>query len=257
MKAKFWIIGLALLLATLFPTIVKAQTTYSDNFQRANENPLKSPWVWFGGNFQLSNDVIEPQYGATSGYGGAYMYYGPSATDQFSQVTVKAVVGNSFVGAAVRMTSYGGGNAWYEFHADGPLGSQGYVILEKYEPTGGVYLNYTLATVNPGDVLKITAVGNVLTGYVNGVQIVQATDSDLPSGWFGATAYAGNLATDAEISAWSGGSLSSAPSGSLTFVAVPIKSYASCSPGQASYDLNFFYLCVAQNSWRRTPLGSF
>lgn len=234
-------------------------TTYSDTFQRANENPLKSPWIYFGGNFQLLNDLIEPQFGASNGYGGAYMYYNaPAAGDQFSQVTVKNVGGGvSFVGAAVRMTSYGGGAAWYEFHAGGPLGSQGYVYLEKYEPTGGTYLKYTLATVNPGDVLKLTAVGSTLTCYINGVQVMQATDSDFATGWFGAAAYAGNLASDAQISAWSGGPLTNTPSGTFQLVAVPATSSSPCTPGQASYDANYFYICVAPNAWRRVALATF
>jgi len=41
--------------------------TYSDNFQRANENPLATPWVWDGGYFQLLNDLIQPQFGSVDG----------------------------------------------------------------------------------------------------------------------------------------------------------------------------------------------
>ena len=99
---------------------VKAQTVYSDNFQRANQDPLGTSWSWFGGYFQLNGDLIEPQYGGSTGYGGAYMYEGPIATDQFSQVTVGNVIYNgSFTGASVRMTNFQGGTAWYEFHTGG------------------------------------------------------------------------------------------------------------------------------------------
>ncbi len=245
-------------LALLFTPSVKAQTVYTDSFQRANENPLAAPWTWFGGNFQLLNNLIQPQFGAGNGYGGAYMYYGPYSTDQFSQVTVQSVVGESFVGAAVRMTNYNGGSAWYEFHTGGPLGGQGYIYLEKYISTvGGSYLSYTLATVNQGDVLKLTAIGSVLTCYINGVQVMQATDSTLPAGWFGASAYAGNLATDAQISSWSGGSLTNTPSCTFLLVAVPASSSAPCSPGQASYDTSYLYVCIAQNKWLRALLATF
>jgi hypothetical protein len=254
---KFFSFALLALVLT-FVNVTKAQTVYSDEFLRANENPLASPWTWFGGYFQLSGNLIEPQFGASNGYGGAYMYYGPTATDQFSQVTVKTANANSFVGAMVRMTSLAGGaSGWYELHFYGPLG-QGYIYLEKYlSTTGGSYLAYKIVTVNSGDNLKLTAVGNTLTGYINGVQVIQATDSNFPSGWSGASAYAGSLATDAQISEWYGGPLSTAPSGSLTFVAVPANSSSPCTPGQASYDQNYFYLCIAQNAWRRTPLTVF
>jgi len=230
--------------------------TYSDNFQRANENPLKSPWVYFGGNFQLSGHLIEPQFGASNGYGGAYMYYGPVVGDQFAQVTVKTINASSYAGPAVRMTTFKGGAAWYQFQFGGPLGSEGYVYLEKYLSTGGSYLQYALATVNSGDVLKLTAVGNVLTCYLNGTQVLQAMDSDLTSGWFGASAYAGNVASDAQISAWSGGSIDSSSWNNLTFVSVPTTPTSAGTPGQAAYDSVYLYVCTAVNTWERALLSS-
>jgi hypothetical protein len=259
MKIKNIVCTIALaVVALLSVPAAQAQTVYSDNFQRANENPLQAPWKWFGGYFQLFNNLIQPQFGASNGYGGAYMYEGPIATDQFSQITVKTVNASSFVGAAVRYTHFGSGTAWYEFHTGGPLGGQGYVYLEKYNSiSGGSYLKYALATVNSGDVLKLTAIGNVLTCYINGVQIMQATDSDYTSGWFGASAYAGSLATDAQISAWSGGSLTNTPSGTFNLTAAPPTSSTPCTPGDASYDSAYVYVCVAQNKWLRGPLATF
>jgi hypothetical protein len=231
--------------------------TYSDNFQRANENPLATPWVWDGGYFQLLNNLIQPQFGASNGYGGAYMYYGPVIGDQFSQVTVKTINANSYAGVMVRATTFNGASAWYQFHFDGPLGTEGYLILEKYlGNTGGSYLSYALSTVNSGDVLKLTAVGNVLTAYVNGAQVLQATDSDFKTGWFGAVAYAGNVAEDAQISAWSGGDISSSNWANIPFVSVPGTPTSSGTPGQAAYDSTYVYVCTAKNLWKRALISS-
>lgn len=230
---------------------------YSDSFQRTNENPLASLWIWFGGYFQLLNNQVQPQFGGASGYGGAYMYYGATLTDQFSQVVVKNVgTSPSCAGPAVRMSVYNGGNAWYQFVTEGPLGSPAYVMLEKYLPTGGSYLSYAIATVNSGDTLKLTAVGNVLTCYINGKQVLQASDSDLSSGWPGLAAYAASLSSDAQLGAWSGGSIDSSLWPGLIFTSIPDSSTSSGMPGQVAYDSNYLYICTAMNSWSRSLLSS-
>lgn len=40
-------------------------------------------------------------------------------------------------------------------------------------------------------------------------------------------------------------------------VAVPANSAAPGTPGQVAYDPNFFYQCVAKNTWRRSALVAF
>lgn len=37
-------------------------------------------------------------------------------------------------------------------------------------------------------------------------------------------------------------------------VAVPTNSTAACDAGQHAEDANFYYVCVAPNTWRRAPL---
>lgn len=39
--------------------------------------------------------------------------------------------------------------------------------------------------------------------------------------------------------------------------AVPATSGAQGTPGQAAFDANFLYICVAQNTWRRVALTAF
>jgi tetratricopeptide (TPR) repeat protein len=55
---------------------------------------------------------------------------------------------------------------------NGPLGSFTYLDRHKGAQYG----------VASGDVIKATIVGNVITAYINGVQIAQATDSTYPTG---------------------------------------------------------------------------
>ncbi len=55
---------------------------------------------------------------------------------------------------------------------NGPLGDFTYLSTRE----GGQY------GVTNGDVVKATAVGNVITAYINGTQVLRATDSTYPSG---------------------------------------------------------------------------
>ena len=55
---------------------------------------------------------------------------------------------------------------------NGPLGS--FTYLDRHKGA-----QYGVAT---GDVVKATIAGNVITAYINGVQVAQATDSTYPTG---------------------------------------------------------------------------
>lgn len=45
--------------------------------------------------------------------------------------------------------------------------------------------------------------------------------------------------------------------GSVIFVTPPASSSSTGTAGQMSYDANFFYVCVATNTWRRVSIVSF
>lgn len=55
---------------------------------------------------------------------------------------------------------------------------------------------------------------------------------------------------------WFIGNLLSGGGGSVipTWVTVPASSSAAGSPGNIAYDGSYFYVCVAVNTWRRTPI---
>lgn len=185
---------------------------YSDDFNRADENPLAAPWIAVntgsGSPFpslELVSDAVQP----TGLDEQAVMFYNETVTsDQFSQVTVASLPSgvDYFVGVVVR-ASYFDGNYYALFASDG------YVELYKSvdEGAGAVetLITYSLQAVGNGDVLKLTAVGNVLTGYVNGTQVLQATDSDISSGLAGISisVLTGGTLSDATADNWSGGSV--------------------------------------------------
>lgn len=43
----------------------------------------------------------------------------------------------------------------------------------------------------------------------------------------------------------------------LSTVSAPATSVSAGTPGQFTYDANFFYVCVAKNSWKRIALAAF
>jgi hypothetical protein len=65
------------------------------------------------------------------------------------------------------------------------VGLGSYVGIARWNGPIGDFTELAFAWIPPvkdGDVLKATAIGNVITAYLNGVQVVQATDSTFSAG---------------------------------------------------------------------------
>ena len=65
--------------------------------------------------------------------------------------------------------------------------SGAYAQIVRWNGTRGDFTHLSLLAgaqygVTEGDVLKATIVGNVITGYINGVQVIQATDGTFLTG---------------------------------------------------------------------------
>jgi Fn3 associated len=185
----------------------------SDNFQRANENPLSD-----GGNFtaafahamQVVSDVALPTLINTSD---ASQYSGIVwPNDQYSEVTAgtgwKAGAGANYIVPMVRIGgTTGSPNAYVAF-----VENTGTVFIQKY--VAGV--NTNLHTVSPnlliadGDVFRLSVVGTTLNFYQNGFLVYSLTDASLSSGNAGFGANAVATLSLAPISLWAGGSATNA-----------------------------------------------
>ena len=178
-----------------------------DNFNRAS---LGSNWTQQPGDSGTvvidSSTRIAAQDGAD-----AYAYWSASlfSADQYSQAKLVNVNGSDDSGVYVRGSSVEKTFYWFTWLPSGSSWD-----IHKY--INGVFTNListTSGAAQVGDVMKLTAVGNIITAYVNGVQKLQVTDSSITDGAPGV--YVGS--SDTYIDDWEGGSIGSLTVPNLVF----------------------------------------
>lgn len=160
-------------------------TTASDNFDRANETPLASPWAnWTSAGALLSGNKATAAAAVTA----ASLYNsGTWSNDQ----EASGVVGN--LGSTLRYACVGvragtsSGGSGYVCFTDGDSGS-GHTGIEKITNGTEIELKGVAATFTAGDTIGIRAVGTTISMWKNGTQIDSTTDSTYSSGnpgvWF-------------------------------------------------------------------------
>lgn len=136
----------------------------SDNFNRANESPLASPYNHVGAPSDLvSNQVTQ---------GGGGFTYRTGAANAFSQIVY---ISGDFAGPAVHVDSSGNG---YFFHTDGPE-----YIISRSDGGGLTPLVTAIGSFTNGDVLAIRRVGNTLVASIDGVDVLTSpSDTTYTSG---------------------------------------------------------------------------
>jgi hypothetical protein len=156
-------------------------TLFSDNFQRANENPL-NPTNWTTltglGALQILNNVCVPTVVGTDGA----LCTVSLPPDQWSEFKVNTLPSNQGTVAAFVRANLGL-TAGYLLTVAGPAGVASATITLQSLGTGGMILgNFANANVNIGDVFRLVAQGSTISVLQNGSQIIVATDSTFASG---------------------------------------------------------------------------
>ncbi len=183
----------------LFPAIEASAATYTTNFP-LTENPISEGGKWINGKtvgLDWSNASTTPglaigRESGTSGYDDTVALltgtWGPNQTVSatvysvnqndgiFEEVELRvrsSLSAHKCTGYEVLFSARSSSNAYVQIvRWNGPLGS--WTLLDA---RGGT--SYGIRT---GDVVKATAIGNVITAYINGVAVLQVTDSTYPSG---------------------------------------------------------------------------
>lgn len=167
----------------------------SDNFNRANENPLSSPWASVAGVGALR--VVSNMVANSGTDTDCAMRYDGVAwpADHYSEVVVGAAVPQD-AGPGVRIST-SGQNGYFANAYDG--------WLHIFKWVSGVPTTVAdLAELGPanGDAFRLAVAGNVLRVFVNGVQRgADATDSSLATGQPGVHIYE----SDVRYDSWAGG----------------------------------------------------
>lgn len=197
----------------------------SDNFTRANENPIAGNWtqLFTGASFspgQIASNFYE---GSVAGNNSdSYWNANSWPADQWVSFTLNALAdSSSFAGVDLRATPGAFATATtYRIFLTGPIGATSKYSVFKY--IGGALTQLksatTLATA-VGDVFLASAIASQISLYQNGNLIFTVSDSGITSGVAGILAVpsAGGGVTAAKISAFSGGSNTPFPGGSAAF----------------------------------------
>ncbi len=173
-----------------------------DEFARADQNPLGSPWLYPTGQ-SLQMQLLS---GAISGVGssGQCRAYNNSVTwpnDQWCQATV-TTISDGDIGLALRISATGDSCYRYVHRTV----ANGGILLSKV--VAGVYTTLAANTGvggAAGDIIYMEAVGTSIVVKVNGTQVFSVTDSALASGNAGVHRYN----TTSFLDNWFGGGFTS------------------------------------------------
>lgn len=180
----------------------------TDNFNRADETPLASPWGvahgGAGGNCNLVSNAITASTASNK-----FIYHGSSVTsaDQYAQWLYASAITNDDWGPAVRINNTGGERHgyWYSVYQGGLDGLNKFIAnsftqVEAWHQAAGV-----------GNTVRIEASGSTISGYLNGAQVSgsPATDTSLTTAGLGAGAFV--FETGGSIDDFDGGDLGGAP----------------------------------------------
>jgi hypothetical protein len=173
--------------------------TYTTNFSVA-ENPISEGGKWMNGKvvgLDWSNVATNPglSYGVELGNSGfddsTALLTGAWGSDQWAEATVHSVNQNDAIYEEVelrlRSSLAPNSNTGYEINFRCSKTANAYTQIVRWDGSLGkfTYLQQNEGAqygVADGDVVKATIVGNVITAYVNGVQVAQATDNTFAHG---------------------------------------------------------------------------
>lgn len=201
----------------------------SDNFTRADENPLSNGGKWTTVlaatcSLKIVSNLVT---NAASGGNGCSEYWNNVVfpDDQFSQTIVNAIdtsTNFSDQGPLVRISA-ASSDAFYfgsVFTAtQNPLGGSQQLFLSRVVNSGEQVLAVTNQIVNSGDVIRIEARGPVFLEKLNGTVILVGVDTNasaLESGFSGAHIFDGSGVGIHKMSTWTGGALGPALIGNAT-----------------------------------------
>lgn len=161
-------------------------TTASDDFNRANETPLASPWTnWLSTGANLVSNAAT---GVSAASRASFYNSGTWSDDQ----ECSGIVGN--LGSGVRYSSVGvrcaatSGGRGYMCYTDGVAGASHTDIVRLTNGTETIIKSVATAFAN-GDRIGIRAVGTSISMWKNGTQIDSVNDSTYTSGYPGINFY--------------------------------------------------------------------
>jgi hypothetical protein len=184
----------------------------SDNFTRANENPLSNGGKWTimsgsTGSLQILSNRCQPT--DNTQLGGAIWTGLVWPNDQYSELTVQAVQSGADIRVMVRSNSNIGTNTSYFVQILGVGASQSVKLFKDVAGTFTQLGTTQTVTVTAGDVFRCEAQGTTIRAKQNGSVLVTQVDAAIASGSAGFEMSAAGTAALTNGSAWAGGDFAS------------------------------------------------
>lgn len=147
-------------------------TSFSDDFNRADSSNLGANWVEVSGDWSIVSNQLSP--GAAGGTIVLRAATVMAGNNNYAEVTI----------AATAAVSHG---VWCRGNSDitsGYLWRNDGTSWDLFSVVGGSFANIgTFAgAASPGDIAKVEADGSTIKGYVNGVERVSVTDTNVATG---------------------------------------------------------------------------
>jgi hypothetical protein len=146
--------------------------TYTDDFNRADSTNIGN-WTEHNDDWSIKSNQLAPGTVSLS-----YVLYGStlSTSDHYAEIVLSNATSSS-MGVLARADV--NGNSFYLWRNDGTTWNLFYNVGGNFTGIG----SYAAAAVS-GDVAKIQCVGSTIKGFVNGVERVSVTDTQIPSGLY-------------------------------------------------------------------------
>jgi hypothetical protein len=156
----------------------------SDNFNRANETPISSPWTQLAGSGSTINLASNAMTHAS--VGDTFYYYSNGAgwnADQTSEFNYATLFTDSDWGPAVRIGSNGFSGYWYNRFNAGAFQGPVKMVSGSFTQIANSY-----SAASTGNTYRISVVGSTIRCYNAGVEDAAspATDSSLTTAGNGA-----------------------------------------------------------------------
>lgn len=171
----------------------ESKASYTDNFNRTDENPIAAPWVTAGSANAVKVDTN--QAASSSGTGAAY-YDNTTANNQYSECKIPVI---SDGGPTVRVQS-GAQNNFYGLTVVNATTAMMYKIVnDSWSQLGDTLTGTFLVT----DTFRIEASGSTITAKQNGTTIGERSDATFTGGKTGVLMEG----TTTRLDDWAGGDL--------------------------------------------------
>jgi large repetitive protein len=183
----------------------------TDTFNRANQNPIASPWTSLDpihlGTGQILNNQFESSVVGNSD--SVNTGTSPWPNDQGSKITVGALNSSSYMGVDLRAQNLGtaSGKTYRCYVGPGATGSGSIPWGIQFYSAGNFYqlASGTLTGgIQAGDTLEADVTGTLITLFHNGISVGSVSDSNLSSGQPGIFTAPGGSTANSIILGWSG-----------------------------------------------------